>query len=326
MITQNQKEDLMLRYLYSFIIGTFLIIGIYFEANAQQRPPDLTKDHNKALFVYDDVQNFIRAYDLFTDEADSLTILQTEYFDKGTPGLKEFVGKYQLNADKLVKAIRKHPEKYSALHNMPKLLSAFSNLTRNEFAKLKNYIPDIVFPPTYFLIGAYRGIGSGSAEGQLITVENWSIPLEDKTTMIVHELVHFQQAMAMGPEKYIAIYGPEKNLLGLCIREGTAEFFADLVTGKITQDKAVDFTLKNEKKLWKRLIKEMHGRETGDWMWSKPSDPEQPNHVGYVIGYRIVEAYYKNAKDKEQALREILSVTDYSTFLEKSGYTDQFVE
>jgi hypothetical protein len=34
----------------------------------------------------------------------------------------------------------------------------------------------------------------------------------------------------------------------------------------------------------------------------------------------------QNAKDKEQALREILSVTDYSTFLEKSGYTDQFVE
>jgi hypothetical protein len=316
----------MLQHLYSFIIGTILIIGICFEAQAQQGPPDLTKDPNKAPFVYDDVQNFIRAYNLFTEEADSIAILQTEYFDQGSPGLKIFVEKYGLNAENLVKAIRKHPEKYGALHNMPKLLSAYSSLTRDGFAKLKSYIPDIVYPPTYFLIGAYRGIGSGSAEGQLITVEMWSNPIEGRTTMIIHELVHFQQVMAVGHEKYIALYGPAKNLLGLCIREGTAEFFAKLVTGKITQDKAVDFTLKNEKKLWELFIKEMHGQETGDWMWSKPSDPEQPNLVGYVIGYRIVEAYYNNAKDKEQALHEILSVTDYSTFLEKSGYTDQFVE
>jgi len=155
----------MLRYLYSFIIGIFLIIGICFEALAQQGYPDLTKDPNKARFVYDDVQNFIRAINLFTEDADSLAILQTEYFDKGSPGLKEFVEKYQLNTDMLVKAIRKHPEKYGALHNMPKLLSTYSSLTRDEFAKLKSYIPDVVYPPTYFLIGAYRGIGSGSAEG-----------------------------------------------------------------------------------------------------------------------------------------------------------------
>jgi hypothetical protein len=316
----------MLRHIYSFIIGTFFIIGICYEAHAQQGLPDLTLDPNKASFVYDDVQNFIRAYNLFTEEADSIAILQKEYFDKGTPGLKIFVEKYELNADKLVKAIRKNPEKYGALHKMPKLLSDYSSLTREEFAELKSYIPDIVYPPTYFLIGAYRGIGSGSAEGQLITVETWSNPLKGKTTMIIHELVHFQQVMAVGQEKYIALYGPEKNLLGLCIREGTAEFFANLVTGKITQDKSVDFTLKNEKRLWELFIKEMHGQETGDWMWSKPSDPEQPNLVGYVIGYRIVEAYYKNAKDKEQALHEILSVTDYSAFLEKSGYADQFVE
>jgi hypothetical protein len=316
----------MLRHIYSFIIGTFFIIGICYEAHAQQGLPDLTLDPNKASFVYDDVQNFIRAYNLFTEEADSIAILQKEYFDKGTPGLKIFVEKYELNADKLVKAIRKNPEKYGALHKMPKLLSDYSSLTREEFAELKSYIPDIVYPPTYFLIGAYRGIGSGSAEGQLITVETWSNPIKGKTTMIIHELVHFQQVMAVGQEKYIALYGPEKNLLGLCIREGTAEFFANLVTGKITQDKSVDFTLKNEKRLWELFIKEMHGQETGDWMWSKPSDPEQPNLVGYVIGYRIVEAYYKNAKDKEQALHEILSVTDYSAFLEKSAYADQFVE
>ena len=65
--------------------------------------------------------------------------------------------------------------------------------------------------------------------------------------------------------------------------------------------------------LWEQFSKEMHGSEPGGWMWKKPSDPEQPYYVGYALGYRIVKAYYENADDKGQALREILSVTDYPT-------------
>jgi len=38
------------------------------------------------------------------------------------------------------------------------------------------------------------------------------------------------------------------------------------------------------------------------------------------MGYRIVEAYYRGAPDKSQAILDILSVTDYAMFLEKSGY------
>jgi hypothetical protein len=296
------------------------------KAHAQDVTSNLTRDPSKAAFVYDDVRNFVRAYDLLVEEADRVAILQAEYLDKGTPGLRMFIEKYELTAERLVDAIRKHPEEYAALHHMPELLSAHSSVYREAFAKLKSFIPDIVFPPTYFLIGAYRGIGSGSIEGQLITVEQWVKPIEGRKTMIVHELVHFQQVIAVGYEKYKALFGPEKNLLGLCIREGTAEFFADLVTGKITQDEAADFTVENEKRLWEWFIKEMHGRETGDWMWSQPTDPEQPPHVGYAIGYRIVEAYCRNARDKDRAVREILSVTDYRAFLERSGYAEQFAE
>jgi uncharacterized protein YjaZ len=120
------------------------------------------------------------------------------------------------------------------------------------------------------------------------------------------------------------LFGPEKNLLGLCIREGTAEFFADLITGRITQDEALPFTLQHERRLWEWFRKEMNGQETGDWMWKKPADPDQPMHVGYVMGYRIVQAYYNNASDKKQAVQEILSVTDFAGLLERSGYALQF--
>ena len=316
---------MMRKVLNSFLLG-ILIITLYGSPMNAQLSDYLTMDPQQARFIYEDIHTFVRAHKLLTPGCDSLAVLQTEYLDKGTPGLKMFIEKYDLTAERLVKAIRKYPEKYAALGDMPELIAAKEDSYREAFTKLKELIPNAVFPRTYFLVAGHRGIGSGSTEGQLISIEKWKKPIEDKRTLLIHELVHFQQVMAVGYDKYKALFGPEKNLLGLCIREGTAEFYANLVTGNITQDEAVDYTMKHERRLWEWLRKEMHGQETGDWMWSKPSDPEQPRHVGYVMGYLIVESYYNNATDKTQAVREILGVTDYKAFFEQSGYAEKFVE
>ncbi|UCE17266.1 MAG: hypothetical protein JSV84_10215 [Gemmatimonadota bacterium] len=315
----------MQRILYVFFICVSLA-GVISPGTNAQLSEYLTMDPQQARFVYDDIHTFVHAHGLLTPGCDSVAILQSEYLDKGTPGLRMFIEKYDLTAERLVKAIRTHPEKYDSLGDLPDLISAKEPSYREAFVELKRLIPNAVFPRTYFLIGAYRGIGSGSTEGQLISVEKWKRPLEDKRTLLIHELVHFQQVMAVGYDKYKALFGPEKNLLGLSIREGTAEFFANLVTGKITQDEAVDYTLKHERRLWHLFRKEMNGAETGDWMWSKPSDPEQPMHVGYVLGSLIVEAYCTNANDKSKAVREILGVTDYQAFLEQSRYAEKFEE
>jgi hypothetical protein len=300
------------------------MIFTFSQSTGQQITTNLTTDPTKAPFVLDDIQIFNLAFKMLTTESDSLNILQTKYLDKGTPGLKIFREKYDLNVERLKKSIQKHPEKYATLHDLSEPLMEKIKIYRKAYAKLKEFIPGVVYPPTYFLVAGYWGIGSGSVEGQLISVEKWNRPLEDKSTLLIHELVHFQQVVAVGYEKYAALFGPEKNLLGLCIREGIGEFFTYLVTGKITQGKALEFTLKNEKKLWEWLKKEMHGSETGDWMWAKPVDPDQPRHVGYAMGFRIVQAYYNNARDKQQAVEEILSVTDYPAFLKKSGYAAKF--
>lgn len=281
-------------------------------------------DPEKARLVLDDVENFIRVQGLLAESTDSFAVLQTEYLDKGTPGLKMFIEKYDFTAERLLNAIRKHPEKYSSLQDMPAGIRAYEPEMRQAFIKLKEVVPQAVFLPTYFLVGAYRGIGSGSIEGPLITVEKWSLPIEGEITMLIHETVHIQQVVAVGYEKYVALFGPEKSLLGLCIREGTAEFIADLVTGSMTQDGAIDFIRANEARLWEQFQGEMHGAETGDWMWSTPKDSLQPPHVGYVLGALICQAYYDKAEDKAQAVQDILGVTDYAAFLEASGYANKF--
>ncbi len=219
-------------------------------------------------------------------------------------------------------------EQHAAYVALPTTLSVLEEEVpryRRAFADLKQHIPQALFSPTYFLVGAHRGYGAASEAGTLVTIENRS-PTSLRghfVTLVVHEMVHMQQALAMGPEKYQAIYGPEKSLLALTIREGIAEYFAELSTGSMTQDKAHGFVLEHERTLWDRFTPMMLEAETGDWMWAAPEDPEQPPHVAYAMGALIARAYYENADDTQQAVREILSVTDYPAFLERSGYAPQ---
>ncbi len=304
----------------------FMLIPV---AGLQAQVTDnLATDPRQARFVYEDVHNFIRAHSMLSGTADTVGILQAEYFERGTPGLKMFVEKYDLTPERLGKAIGEHPEDYAALGERLAWLAAEEDVNRAAFTKLKKHLPTVVCPPTYYLVGAWRGIGSGSVEGQLITIEKEASrgAGHDMRPLLVHELVHFQQALAVGYDKYSALFGPEKNLLGLTIREGTAEFFADLVTGEFTQEEAREFVMSREKELWLRFQAEMTGRETGDWMWQQPSDPEQPPHVAYVLGARIVQSYYDNGADREHTVNEILSVTDYESFLERSGYANRFTD
>ena len=46
----------------------------------------------------------------------------------------------------------------------------------------------------------------------------------------------------------------------------------------------------------------------------------RPGDLGYWVGYRIVESYYEKARDKRQALRDILEMTDAKAFLARSGW------
>jgi len=307
----------------TMLCGLFLV-GLVQACVGQEVTKKTTTDPSNASLVYRDVENFIRAQKMLANTSDTLGVLIREYFDKGTPGLKMFIEKYSLTPEKLLAAIREHPQEFSSLHDLPGGIDAMRVETHRAFAKLKEIIPQVKFPPTYFLIGEYWTMGSGSIEGQLVTVEKWSVPIEGKMPMLIHELIHFQQVLAVGYEKYKKIYDEEKSLLGLCIREGTAEFFANLVTGEITQSPAREYTLENQARLWPEFLKVMLEPGTGDWMWSRPKDSAQPAHIGYVLGMLIVQSYYDRMEDKKQAVKDILGVTDYLGFLESSGYALKF--
>jgi hypothetical protein len=304
---------------------TILIIGSSFQTQAQLTSNN--RDPEEAQIVYDDILNFIDAFKMLKSSTDTLEVIQRYYIDKGTPGLKIYIEKYELDASSLTKAIRKNPEDYKALGERLTWLKSQEDSIRFYFHKLKQFIPNAVFPPTYYLVGQRWGVGSGSIEGQLITIEKKAVDIVDPglKTHIIHELVHLNQLQAIGSlKKYLAIYNDEKSLLAISLREGVAEFFAELITGEYTQNEAREYVLKNERKIWERFRMDMLGIETKDWMWKKPKNPEQPRDIGYVIGALIVEYYYKHATNLDQAIQEILAITDYKAFLDKSQYSNRF--
>jgi hypothetical protein len=310
---------------FKIIFSFILLFSLIFQLNAQI--VESPSDPGEARFVYDDVNNFIKAFSQLKVNSDTVSILQKEYIDKGTPGLKIFIEKYGLSAEKLKHAIEKHSEDYRALDDKLKWLKTQEDSLYKYFEKFKYFIPDAVFPPTYFLVDQRRGIGSGSTEGQLITIEKEAHKIIDPgiKTHIVHELVHLNQLKSIGSlEKYLAIYNKEKSLLAITIREGVAEFFAELITGKYTQDEVRLYVNANEQHLWEQFRNEMFSKETGDWMWKSPKDPDQPRDVAYVLGALIVEYYYKHALDLSKVVPAILSITDYKEFIENSGYPKKF--
>jgi hypothetical protein len=278
-----------------------------------------------ATFVYDDVRHFAEALERLAGGGDTVAIVQTEYLDRASSGLRFYMEDNGLTAPSLASAIARRPQEYAALIDLPERLVAEEGTFRQALADVKRIIPNAIFTPTTFLIGAWFGASEASEQGVLISVER-PYTAARKAHLIAHEHIHIQQALAQGIEQYQSLYGdgPNRTLLALAIREGSADFLANLAVGGHTHERALDYCMTNEKELWERFRAEMNGREPGHWMWGEPRAPEEPTDLGYAMGFLIVRAYYERAADKAEAVRAILSVTDYQTFLEESRFADRF--
>ena len=51
---------------------------------------------------------------------------------------------------------------------------------------------------------------------------------------------------------------------------------------------------------------------------------DKPADMDYYMGYRIAKFYYENAKDKKQAVIDIIEMKNPLQFLEKSKYDKRF--
>lgn len=316
-----------------------LILATFFSVNLilgqDNKPAELISNQNpeKAQIVTSDIALFWRAYDMAKPE-NNLIIYRDEYFRKGSVGLQEFLGSKIGNSCNLVTAIDAAPKYYAALRAQSAKVENYKPQMLASFKKLKEIYADAVFPNVYFLIGRMNAGGTVTYKGLLIGVEmygktddaslaelsGWKKAsvgrIEEIPFIVAHELVHYQQ-------KY-GLDGSQLSLLGKSLHEGSADFIGELIAGGSINRQLHEYANPREKQLWLEFKKEMNNKDASNWLYQGDKAKDKPVDLGYYVGYKIVESYYNQAKDKKQAIKDILDIKDFNGFLKASGYDEKF--
>lgn len=324
---------------------------------AQADNTQLNTDPNKAKFVSTDIDNFWRAFDLAakeTEKAKKITVFQTEYLDKGSIGLQDFLRLRIKSAKDLVEAVELLPRYYASVRPGTLRVAEMEKKMRKSLREFKQIYPNAVFPDVYFVIGIANTGGTASKNGLLIGTELYGatantprdeFPVLFKTFLpdikdenelnrlvskaldtalksieklpfiVAHESCHFNQN-----------YPKQTTLLEKSIQEGACDFIAELTAGDVINPSLKSYGDQNEAKLWRDFQTEMNGNDLSKWMYNSFKIKDRPGDLGYYMGYKISKEYYRNAKDKKSAVSDILNIKDFTAFFEKSHYREKFAE
>jgi tetratricopeptide (TPR) repeat protein len=292
-------------------------------------------DPANARFITTDIARFWAAYDkaMSAPAQERAAILQREYIDPGTVGLKDFAASGRVNAKNLAQSIESRQGFFRTIRPLTLALEAQRPSTIAAFGKLKEIYSYATFPDVYFVIGQLGSGGTSSSNGLLMGAEMFSrspgvptaelndwqkgaiMPPSDIAPLVAHESVHFQQ-------KYLW----QGGLLCACLIEGGADFVGKLASGRLISRMEETHAWANarERELWEEFRKEMDGKDTSHWLYGSSGGNGRPVDLGYWIGFKISETYYNNAAGKKQALRDMMIVTDCKRFLQNSRYADKF--
>jgi hypothetical protein len=293
-------------------------------------------DPEKAVFVTSDIEHFWKAYD--DGGASGATApFQTEYLDRASQGLADFIASRNLTAASLAAVVRAYPRYFADIRASTMRLAtdgAVQGRIRDGYRKVRDLYAPSVFPLVTFLIGRFSTGGTTSTNGMLVGLEFYAVtastpldelgqfqrdnvrPLDSLPVIVAHEHTHILQARAGG----IATHRT-KTLLEQALMEGSADFVGYLITGGNINARLRSYALPCEHDLWTEFKAAMHGTDVSRWLYNQGSaTADRPGDLGYIIGYRIAEAFYERTSDKRLALRAIIEVSDSDTFLAQSGY------
>lgn len=274
---------------------------------AQQKPLHTTTAPDSARIVYDDVDRFWRVVDRAKPDS-LLQLLEGDYLDAATPGLRDYVPNRIVDAFNLARDVYNSRDKYLAIRAATLHAREAEPSIRASFHKLASLFPGARFPDVYFIIGRFRVGGVTTQAGIVVAAEIYDDPAK-LPGIVAHELVHTQQNLSSNAEP----------LLTRALREGGADFIGELISGVNINPPAQAYGRAHEHELWGEFRRVMHDANYLPWMYVQRSDG-LPNDLGYFMGYRIAQAYYERAADKRAAVRDIILMRDPADLLARSGY------
>ena len=294
--------------------------------------PPAARSPAAARFVTEDIDRFWLAFDKLGETADSMPF-RRDYLDPGTVGLADFTARRWKNARTLTNMVHPRRQYYASIRTNTRQIAMLEPAMRQIYERMAELYPAADFPNVYFVIGGMSTGGTTSPSGLLIGAELFSrspnSPVHELTpwqqmvakssetlpAVVAHELVHFQQT------------GGGSSLLAQSIKEGSADFIGELISGLNLGADRKAYGDAHEAALWREFSAVMNGSDVSQWLYNGGSvtGPEsRPADLGYYIGSRIAEAYYERTPDKAKAIRDILLVTNAAQFLAQSGYAERF--
>lgn len=271
-----------------------------------------------------DVHRFVAAWKQFSGNDSTCAVLRP-YWDSASPGLDAYREKFGVDFGDLCLAVHRRPENYAQLQDRLVELDSVASVVSDIYTRFDKLRPLENRPGVYLVVGT--GISAGSTtRGRrpfiLIGMER-NRSSSGLPWLVAHELVHTQQRYPlMG-----ALTGGPRFLRGSVLRhsiaEGSADFIAELVTGRPVVNAYAEA---REAQIRNDFLRDAGTKEYGNWLYNGGSEgrPESvPADLGYWVGYRITKSYYERALDKQVALEEILSIRDFEAFLRSSGWRER---
>jgi hypothetical protein len=284
-----------------------------------------------------DIDNFWVAYDSLQKVNDTTLqkqIIQNIYLDKATIGLRDFMRLRQHSASRHLRNISKYPKFWSSVRMRTLEIEHHKAEMGDIMARFRKIYPPFRQPEIYFSIGCLNSGGTTQGERVLIGAEiaasnkntdaselnSWLQEVfseqQDIIFLVTHETVHVQQKN---------IY--TKMLLPRCIKEGAADFLAELLIERKFTSPYIIYGLAHEKELWEKFRLDMYEAEAKDWLYN--GNAVENADLGYFMGYQICKSYYESAFDKKKAIAEILDLNFnnkamVTRFFEKSGYASKW--
>jgi len=320
----NNVTRLSMRLSYA----TIFLLTVFCSLSQDNAKKNQNKDPEATEIVTSDLDHFWVALKNAGPDVNPET-LTTLYLVPGSDGIKGFMKGRIKSAENLAKVIKSHQKYYNYIRVCTDSIAGMKNPIRKSLVKLKDLYPEAVFPPVYFVIGALNSGGTSSDNGLIIGAEMYGLtpntpqdelqpwlkavikPVSQVPHIVAHELIHFQQQ-----------YSDDASLLAASVKEGSADFIAELISGRHINPHVHDFANPKEKELWLEFKARMNKADYTEWLYGPSSG--RPNDLGYWMGYKITKAYYDQAQDKKIAIHDILNIKDFNKFLDKSGYASKF--
>lgn len=197
------------------LLFLFLIKGF---SGATQTP--FSGDPDSSLFLTRDIGHFWQAFDLFVKDT-TANPFGTHYIEVGSEGVKGFTPFRIRSADHLYNMVKRRKADYEGVRENTLRIHEKEKQCRSAFYALKYWYPEAVYPPVYFVIGAYNSGGTFNRNGLFIGAEMQK-DIDNIPHIVAHELVHFQQKNWVN----------NPNLLRQSLVEGSADFIGELISGK----------------------------------------------------------------------------------------------